>query len=125
MENYQENAIYSEDIPIYKKTTIFDLINEPCLNPLFLEITNPLQALIIMSKMGDVRAQIAYLKVTNPAKWDDKSKEYKERMRKEEARPMFIGINEVLTKEELNEYRELNENEQEEYLKTKWRERNQ
>lgn len=109
----------------FKKTTIFDLINEPVYNPLFVEVTDPEQAIFIMAMHGNFTAQKAYLQMADPATWNEKSEEYKKRIAKEEARPIFISIDEVLTKEELNEYRELNENEQEEYLKTKWRERNQ
>lgn len=109
----------------FKKTTIFDLINKHCYNPLFVEVTDPEQALFIMAMHGNFTAQKAYLQMSDPATWNEKSREYKKRIAKEEAIPMFISINELLTKEELNEYRELNENEQQEYINRKWRERNQ
>ena len=88
----------------FKKTTIFDLINEPVFNPLFTEITDPMQALFIMAIHGNFRAQKAYLEINDPAHYDPKSKEYKERMRKEEEKPPVLSnfLYELLNKDELN-----------------------
>ena len=79
--------------------TIFDLINEPVFNPLFTEITDPMQALFIMAMHGNFTAQKAYLEINDPAHYDPKSKEYKERMRKEEEARPFIIDNEFICKD--------------------------
>ena len=95
----------------YKPQTIFDLLNEQTYNITSPAITDPLQALYWTSKMGNVRATIEYLKITNPAKWDSDSEEYKERMRKDnEPRPFIIvdvdGKNymTICTKQQLKAY---------------------
>lgn len=94
----------------FKKTTIFDLINEPVFNPLFTEITDPMQALFIMGIHGNFRAQKAYLEINDPAHYNPKSKEYKERMQQEnQPRPFIIDVDDekymtVCTKKQLKEY---------------------
>ena len=109
----------------FKKDTIFDLLNEPTYNIFFDEIQDPEEALYWQALRGNFTAQKFILQKTDPATWDDKSKEYKEKIAKKDARPVLIDINELFTKEELKEYKEMNESEQEEYLNLKWRERNQ
>lgn len=94
----------------YKPQTIFDLLNEETYNITSPAITDPLQALYWTSKMGNVRATIEYLKITNPAKWDSDSEEYKERIRKDnDLRPFVIDVDgedymTVCTKKQLKEY---------------------
>lgn len=94
----------------FKKTTIFDLINEPVFNPLFTEITDPMQALFIMGIHGNFTAQKAYLEINDPAHYNPKSKEYKERMQQEsQPRPFIIDVDgekymTVCTKKQLKEY---------------------
>lgn len=109
----------------FKKDTIFDLLNEPTYNIFFDKIQDPEEALYWSARRGDFTAQKFILQKTDPATWDDKSKEYKEKMAENTPRPILIDINELFTKEELKEYNEMNESEQEEYLNLKWRERNQ
>ena len=109
----------------FKKDTIFDLLNEPTYNIFFDEIQDPEEALYWQALRGNFTAQKFILQKTDPATWDDKSKEYKEKIAKKDARPVLIDINELFTKEELKEYKEMNESELEEYLNLKWRERNQ
>lgn len=111
----------------YKPQTIFDLLNEETYNITSPAITDPLQALYWTAKMGNTRATIEYLKITNPAKWDSDSKEYKERIRKEnelKLRPILIdfdNLDKFLNENELKEYNQLNNQvEQEKYLKLKW-----
>ena len=91
----------------FKKTTIFDLINEPVFNPLFTEITDPMQALFIMAMHGNFTAQKAYLEINDPAHYDPKSKEYKERVRQEKQPRVFLfdnGQGVICTKQQLKEY---------------------
>ena len=94
----------------YKKTTIFDLLQEKTYNPFFDKIENPMQALFWTAKMGNTRACIEYLKINDPAKWDSDSKEYKERIKQEsQPRPFIIDVDgkeymTVCTKEQLKEY---------------------
>lgn len=63
---------------------IYELLQEKTFNPFFDKIENPMDALFWTAKNGNVKAQIEYLKITNPAKWDSDSREYKERKMKEE-----------------------------------------
>lgn len=95
----------------YKPQTIFDLLQEKTFNPFFDKIENPMDALFWTGLMGNVKAQIEYLKISNPAKWDSDSEEYKERMRKDnEPRPFIIvdvdGENYMIicTKQQLKAY---------------------
>lgn len=93
----------------YKKTSIYDLLQEETYNITYPEITDPMQALFWTAKMGNVRATIEYLKINDPAKWDSDSKEYKERMKKEnQPRPFIIEIDgenymTICTKNQLKE----------------------
>lgn len=93
----------------YKKTTIFDLLDEETYNITYPEITDPMQALFWSVKMGDFRAIKAYLEINDPAHYDPKSKEYKERMQGSEPRPFIIDVDgeeymTVCTKEQLKAY---------------------
>lgn len=91
----------------YKKTSIYDLLQEETYNITYPEITDPMQALFWTAKMGNTRACIEYLKINDPAKWDSDSKEYKERMKKEnQPRPFLFdnGQGVICTKQQLKEY---------------------
>ena len=94
----------------YKKTTIFDLLDEETYNITSPEITDPMYALFWSAKMGDFRAIKAYLEINDPAHYDPKSKEYKERMQQEsQPRPFIIDVDgveymTVCTKKQLKEY---------------------
>ena len=93
----------------YKKTTIFDLLDEETYNITYPETTDPMQALFWTAKMGNVRAMIEYLKINDPAHYDPKSKEYKERMQESQPRPFIIDVDgkeymTVCTKEQLKTY---------------------
>ena len=93
----------------YKKTSIYDLLQEETYNITYPEITDPMQALFWTAKMGNTRACIEYLKINDPAKWDSDSKEYEERMKKEnQPRPFIIEIDgenymTICTKRQLKE----------------------
>lgn len=90
----------------YKPQTIFDLLQNKTFNPFFDKIENPMQALYWTGLMGNVKAQIEYLKINDPAKWDSDSKEYKERMKKEnQPRPFIIDdkYSIICTKKQLKE----------------------
>lgn len=85
---------------------IYELLQEKTFNPFFDKIENPMDALYWTGLMGNVKAQIEYLKITNPAKWDSDSKEYKERIRKENQPRPFIIDNKysiICTKRQLKE----------------------
>ena len=88
---------------------IYELLQEKTFNPFFDKIENPMQALYWTGLMGNVKAQIEYLKINDPAKWDSDSKEYKERMKKEnQPRPFIIEIDgknymTICTKRQLKE----------------------
>ena len=92
----------------YKKTTIFDLLDEETYNITSPEITDPMYALFWSAKMGDFRAMKAYLEINDPAHYDPKSKEYKERIRQEsQPRPFMVDNNQymtICTKEQLKAY---------------------
>ena len=90
----------------YKKTSIYDLLQEDTYNITYPEITDPMQALFWTARMGNTRACIEYLKINDPAKWDSDSKEYKERMKKEnQPRPFIIDdkYSIICTKKQLKE----------------------
>lgn len=94
------------DMGEYKPQTIFDLLQNKTFNPFFDKIENPMQALYWTGLMGNVKAQIEYLKINDPAKWDSDSKEYKERMKKEnQPRPFIIDdkYSIICTKKQLKE----------------------
>ncbi len=85
---------------------IYELLQEKTFNPFFDKIENPMQALYWTGLMGNVKAQIEYLKINDPAKWDSDSKEYKERIRKENQPRPFIIDNKysiICTKRQLKE----------------------
>ena len=95
------------DMGEYKPQTIFDLLQNKTFNPFFDKIENPMQALYWTGLMGNVKAQIEYLKINDPAKWDSDSKEYKERMKKEnQPRPFIIDdkYSIICTKQQLKAY---------------------
>lgn len=89
---------------------IYELLQEKTFNPFFDKIENPMDALFWTGLMGNVKAQIEYLKISNPAKWDSDSEEYKERIRKNnEPRPFIIEIDgedhmTICTKKQLKAY---------------------
>ena len=85
---------------------IYELLQDKTFNPFFDKIENPMDALYWTGLMGNVKAQIEYLKITNPAKWNSDSKEYKERIRKENQPRPFIIDNKysiICTKRQLKE----------------------
>lgn len=90
----------------YKPQTIFDLLNEQTYNITSPAITDPMTALYWTAKMGNVKATIEYLKITNPAKWDSDSEEYKERIKQDnQSRPFIIDdkYSIICTKKQLKE----------------------
>lgn len=107
--------------------SIFDLLQKQTYNIFFDEIKDPEDALYWLAINGNFRAQKAYLEFKDPAHYDPKSKEYKERIRKENElrlRPILIdfdNLDKFLNENELKEYNQLNNQvEQEKYLKLKW-----
>lgn len=96
----------------YKKETIFDLLQDKTYNIFFDEIQDPEEGLYWSAKNGDFMAIKAYLEINNPAEWDSKSKEYKERMRQNEPIPILIDKEEYKKLYPV-EYKELYRDEEE------------
>lgn len=88
--------------------SIFDLLQKQTYNIFFDEIKDPEDALYWLAINGDFKAQKAYLEFKDPAHYDPKSKEYKERIRQEsQPRPFMVDNNQymtICTKEQLKAY---------------------
>ena len=85
----------------------FDLLQDKTYNPFDDEIKTPFDALFWSAKDGNFTAQKAYLEITNPAEWNPQSKEYKERISKEnQPRPFTIDdkYSIICTKQQLKTY---------------------
>lgn len=89
----------------YKKTTIFDLLQEKTYNPFFDEFKSPMDAILWSIKNGNFQVMKAYLETTDPTHYDPKSKKYKERIQGNKPRPFIIDDKYciICTKEQLKE----------------------
>ena len=85
--------------------SIFDLLQKQTYNIFFDEIKDPEDALYWLAINGNFRAQKAYLEFKDPAHYDPKSKEYKERIKQDNQPRVFIDDKYciVCTKKQLKE----------------------
>lgn len=86
--------------------SIFDLLQEKTYNPFFDEFKSPMDAVLWSIKNGNFQVMKAYLETTDPAHYDPKSKEYKERMQDNQPRAFLFdnGQGVICTKQQLKEY---------------------